>query len=54
MNTPLPDWQRIHYTEGGNDPFLYYVVFGSDLGNLTLSHSKYRCDAVPDNIELMA
>lgn len=53
MSTPLPAWPRIHYTEGGNDPFLYYVVFGSDLDDLTLSRSKYRCDAIPGNVELM-
>lgn len=52
MSEGLKDWERIHYSEGGASPFLFYVVFGSDTNELKLSRSKHRCDAIPEGIEI--
>jgi hypothetical protein len=52
MTTVLEDWERKHYSEGGDLPFLFYVVFGSDANELRLSRSKHRCDSVPDGVAI--
>jgi len=54
MSGVLLDWPRIHYKETGASPFLYYVVFGANVDELRLSRSKYRCDAIPEGLEIMA
>lgn len=53
-NDTLPHWPRAHYEPGGGDPFLFYVVFGAAVEALTLSRSKYRCDAVPVGVEVLS
>ena len=52
MTTDLEDWDRKHYSEGGESPFLFYVVFGSDANQLRLSRSKYRCDSIPKGVDI--
>jgi hypothetical protein len=54
MNSPLPNWPRDYYRDGGNSPFLLYVVFGADIADLSISRTKYRCDSIPDGIEVVA
>jgi hypothetical protein len=54
VNVSLSDWPRPHHTAGGSSPFLYYVVFGSNVGGLRLSRSKYRSEGIPEGIELSA
>lgn len=44
---PLESWPRPQYEKGGGTPFLYYVVFGTFDGAMTLSRSSYRCDGPP-------
>ncbi len=52
MVTALEEWERKHYSEGGDSPFLFYVVFGSNADELRLSRSKHRCDSVPEGVEI--
>ena len=52
MSTPLEDWPRHYFSPGGENPFLFYVVFGCDTGALRLSRSEHRCDAIPDGIDI--
>jgi hypothetical protein len=52
MRTTLPDWPRRHYVPGGRDAFLLYVVYGRVDVTKELSRSKYRCDGIPDGIEV--
>lgn len=54
MTQALEDWTRAYLAGDGGRPFLFYVVFGSDVSALELSQSVYRCDAVPEGIEIMA
>ena len=51
---PLMDWLRPHHLSGGGDAFLYYVVFGTIEGDLVLSREKYRCNGVPEEIEIQS
>lgn len=50
----IATWEREHYLEGGGDPFLFYVVFGEVDTTVALSRSKYRCDGVPDGVDVMS
>jgi hypothetical protein len=52
MSVPLEDWPRPHLSAAVEKPFLFYVVFGCDTTELKLSRSKYRCDAIPDDVEI--
>ncbi len=52
MTTTLEDWERKNYSEGGDSPFLFYVVFGSDTNELRLSRSKHRCDSIPEGLDI--
>jgi hypothetical protein len=54
MNSPLEDWPRDYYMKGGSSPFLLYVVFGADIDDLCISRGKYRCDSVPEGIEVIS
>ncbi|KJK21250.1 hypothetical protein UB46_28305 [Burkholderiaceae bacterium 16] len=53
-NNALSDWTRDFHQVCDNRAFLFYVVFGANAGNLRLSRSQYRCDGVPDGLELLA
>jgi hypothetical protein len=50
--TPLEDWERRYYSAGDTPPFLFYVVFGGDANEMRLSRSKYRCDSIPEGIDI--
>ncbi|XUM20236.1 hypothetical protein ACRAVF_21955 [Bradyrhizobium oligotrophicum S58] len=53
VSPPLADWPRPQFAAGGNDPFLFYVVYGSvDMGQ-PMSRSAYRSEGPPNGIELM-
>ena len=52
MNSSIEDWERPYYEPGGGDAFLLYVVYGSVPQGFSLSGSKYRCDAIPEGIEI--
>ncbi len=54
MPPPLTHWPRPHFRRGGGDPFLFYVVYGSLPSDPTISRGKYRCDGIPDGIDLIA
>lgn len=47
MPNPLTSWPRPHFTPGGGNPLLFYVVFGCFDLKLPLSRSKYRMAGVP-------
>ena len=49
---PLESWERGHYSPGGGDAFLFYVVFGKFPQPLELSTIKYRSNGVPPGINL--
>ena len=53
MPTELESWERQHFTDGGGEPFLFYVVFGNVDASASLSRSKYRCDGMVDGIDIM-
>ncbi len=53
MTQTLEDWPRAYLAGDGGCPYLFYVVFGSDVSALKLSRSARRCDAVPEGIEVM-
>ncbi len=50
----LPNWPRELYEQSESNPFLFYVVFGSSVEDLKLSRSKYRCDEIPQGLELLS
>ena len=52
MNLSIENWTRPYYASGGGDAFLFYVVYGPVPRDFSLSGSKYRCDAIPEGIEL--
>jgi hypothetical protein len=54
MTDPLQDWPRPHLVDGGAHPFLFYAVFGAHANDMKLSRSKYRCDAMPEHLDLFA
>ena len=53
MTSVLEDWTRPQFQPGGGDAFLFYVVFGCVDARQELSRSRYRCDGVPDGLEIM-
>jgi hypothetical protein len=54
MGSPLADWSRPHHVPGGNNPFLFYVVYGRVDTTKVFSRSKYRSEGIPDGIDVMA
>jgi len=54
VQTFPPPWPRGHYAPGGGDAFLFYVVFGTVNATAPLSRSTYRCEGVPDELEIMS
>jgi hypothetical protein len=52
--TPLPDWKREYHQASDARAFLFYVVFGAKAEDLHLSRSKYRCEGIPNDAELMS
>lgn len=54
MSEPLAQWPRLHHTPGGGRPFVFYVVFGSRAEDMKLSRSRYRCDGIPETLDLMS
>ena len=53
MTTELDSWPRKHFTAGGGEPFLFYVVFGEIDAEASLSRSKYRCGGIVEGIEIV-
>jgi hypothetical protein len=53
MPIPLEDWSRPHFRSGGGDAFLFYAIYGPTPESLSISRSRYRCDGIPDGLELM-
>ncbi|CAH0445634.1 hypothetical protein [Ralstonia pseudosolanacearum] len=53
-NNALPNWPREFYEPSDQSAFLFYVVFGANVGELRLSRSQYRCEGVPTGIDVMA
>ncbi|VVE59169.1 hypothetical protein PAN31117_05283 [Pandoraea anapnoica] len=54
MMPPLPDWKRDFHQASDAKAHLLYVVFGTNVENLALSRSKYRCQGIPDGVELFS
>ncbi|WP_257165345.1 hypothetical protein [Bradyrhizobium sp. SRS-191] len=50
---PLADWPRPQFAAGGNNPFLFYVVFGRVDFAQPLSRIAYRTEGIPEGVELM-
>jgi hypothetical protein len=53
-DAPLADWPRQHFAPGGSDPFLFYVVFGQVETARPLSRVRYRCEGIPDGLQVSA
>lgn len=54
MAPQLDTWERKHYTAGGGDPFLFYVLYGEIDLTASLSRSKYRSNGSPSGIQTMS
>jgi len=52
-NTPA-DWPRPNFQQGGDVPFLFYVVYGPVPSEFTISQSHFRCAGIPNGIEITA
>lgn len=52
MKSSLDTWSRPYYSPGGGDAFLFYVVYGPIPSDFSLSGSKYRCDDIPEDLEI--
>lgn len=46
------DWHRRHFTPGGGDAFLFFVVFGQASQPLDIKSSTYRVSGLPPGIDL--
>jgi hypothetical protein len=46
------NWERKHYSPGGGDALLYYAVFGQFEHPIGYSHSEYRSDGVPSELNV--
>jgi hypothetical protein len=53
MSSTLPDWKRPHFSQGGGDALLFYVVFGKLDHEAALSSSRYRTAGPPQTLEVM-
>ncbi len=57
MENPRPSlvtWQRPHFKSGGGDAFLFYVVYGAVDTAAPVQRSAYRCEGIPDGLEVMS
>ncbi|MDJ0910261.1 MAG: hypothetical protein QNI99_13770 [Woeseiaceae bacterium] len=54
MTAELADWTRPYFTPGGGDAHFFFVVYGPLPKELSISRSRYRCDGIPDGVELMS
>ena len=54
MPVPVESWPRPYYRPGGGDAFLFYVVYGPTPQSFSISRSKYRCDGIPNGIDLVS
>ena len=52
MNSSVENWPRSHYDSGGGDAFLFYGVYGPIPQDFSISGSKYRCDGIPEGIDV--
>lgn len=50
----IDTWEREHCAEGGEDPFLLYVVYGNIDTSVTLARDTYRSNGIPDGLDLMS
>lgn len=50
----LRSWDRKDYEENGGSPFVFYVVYGAFTDAPKISRNKYRCDGIPEGVELDA
>lgn len=52
MAAGLASWPRPHFTPGGGDPFLFYVVFGNFDLKTPLNRTEYRSEGLGGWLEL--
>jgi hypothetical protein len=52
MKDSVQDWPRPRYEFGGGDAFLFYAVFGPISELVSVSRGTYRCDGIPDGLEV--
>ena len=52
MDSSVETWPRSYYYSGGGDAFLFYIVYGPIPQNFSISQSKYRCDGIPEGIDV--
>src|SRR5262245_8889211 len=45
-------WPRRYYEEGGGNPFLFYVVYGSFPAQAEPSRLRYRLAGIPEGIDI--
>ena len=49
----LPQWERGYFEEGGDQPQLFYIIYGDFVdASLSVSRSKYFSDGIPEGIDL--
>lgn len=53
MPFELHSWPRPHFLPGGDNPLLFYVVFGRFDLSRPLSRSKYHTSGVPEWLQMM-
>ena len=52
MPGEIASWPRPHFSPGGGNPLLFYVVYGTFDLTKTLSYSKYRCTGAGEWLEV--
>jgi hypothetical protein len=54
MTSLLSDWEREHFVDSDEEPFLFYVVYGDVDSSVELSREKYRSEGIPEGIDVMS
>src|SRR4029079_11749645 len=53
VSPEIADWPRPYFEAGGGSSFHFYVLFGQCAQPIEISASRYRCTAVPEDLDLM-
>ena len=51
-DAPLPSWAREHFQATGAKARVWYQVYGHFSDTIEISRGKYRCNGVPDGVEV--
>jgi hypothetical protein len=50
----MNEWTREHFKPTGGDASLFYVVYGPTPASFEISRDTYRCEGLPDSLDVMA